>query len=65
MVRFSCWRVFRKCVLPEELVKEFLDVLKIPRCLDLNDSIMVLPMSICKFDAKNIPNAFEHVPDLL
>ena len=25
---------------------------------------MVLSISICKFDAENTPDAFEHVPDL-
>ena len=37
---------------------------KIPKCSDLIDFQMILPISICKFDAKNIPDAFKHVPDL-
>ena len=40
---------------------------KIPKCSDLIDGLMVLPISIWKFDAttyKNTPNAFQHVPDL-
>jgi len=37
---------------------------KIPKCSDLIDFHMILPISICKFDAKHIPDAFKHVPDL-
>jgi len=37
---------------------------KIPKCLDLIDFQMILPIVICKFDAKNTPDAFKHVPDL-
>jgi len=37
---------------------------KIPKCSDLIDFQMILPISICKFDAKNTPDAFKHVPDL-
>jgi len=37
---------------------------KIPKCSDLIDFPMILLISIYKFDAKNTPDAFEHVPDL-
>jgi len=37
---------------------------KIPKCSDLIDFLMILPISICKFDAKHIPDAFKHVPGL-
>jgi len=30
----------------------------------LFDFPMILPISICKFDAKNTPDAFKHAPDL-
>jgi len=36
----------------------------IPKCSDLIDFPMVLPIFICKFDTKDIPDAFKHVPDL-
>jgi len=37
---------------------------KIPKCSDLIDFLMILPISICKFDAKHTPDAFKHVPGL-
>ena len=37
---------------------------KIPKCSDLHDILMILPISICNFDAKTTPDAFKHVPDL-
>jgi len=37
---------------------------KILKCSDLIHFPMVLRISICKLDAKNIPDAFKHVPDL-
>jgi len=36
---------------------------KIPKCSDLIDFLMILPISICKFDAKHTPDAFKHIPD--
>ena len=39
-------------------------IVKIPKCSDLVGYSMVLPISICKFDAANTPDAFKHVPDL-
>jgi len=36
---------------------------EIPTCYDLIDCPMVLHISTYKFDAKNTPIAFEHVPD--
>ena len=33
------------------------------KCSDFIDWPMVLPVSICKFDANNTPDAFKHVPD--
>jgi len=37
---------------------------KRPNCLDIIDGATVLHTSICKFNAKNTPDAFKHVPDL-
>ena len=37
---------------------------KIPKCSDLIDFPMILPISICNFDAKHVPDAFKHVPGL-
>ena len=37
---------------------------KIPKCSDFIDFLMILPISICKFDAKDTPDAFKHVPGL-
>ena len=43
---------FRTCVLPEGLAKELPEIVKIPKCLDLIDCTMVLPISTCEIDAK-------------
>jgi len=37
---------------------------KIPKCSDPIDFPMILPISICKFDAKHFPDVFKHVPGL-
>jgi len=53
-----------KCVLPEGLAKGPPKILKIPKSLDLSDCTMVLPITIGKFDAKDTPCAFKHVPGM-
>ena len=64
MVRFSFWVRFSKKRSPRRARKRTPLNDKIPKCLDLIDCTMVLPISKCKFDAKQIPDAFQHVPDL-
>ena len=54
----------RKCVHPEGLAKELPKMVKILKCLGLIDSAMVITISICKFDANNIPDVFKHITDL-
>jgi len=57
---FGC--VFRKCVLPDRLAREFPHHAKLQTCLDLIDCTLVLLIPTCKFDAQNTPG--EHLPDL-
>ena len=54
---------FQKCVLPEGLAKELLQIMHIPKYSELIDYAMVLLIATCKFDAKNITDVFKHVPD--
>ena len=56
--------LFRKCVLLDGLAKGLRQIVEITTCLDLIDSIMVLPISSCKFDATKKPYALKHVPGL-
>ena len=49
---------------PQGLAKEFPQFVKIHKCLNLIDCTMVLPIFTCKFDVKNTPDAFQHVPDM-
>ncbi len=56
--------IFRIHVSPTWLAQGLPQIVKIPRCLDLIDCTMVLPIATCKFYSKNIPDAFKHVPDL-
>jgi len=57
---------FQKCIFPEWLAKENSQNCKIPKCSNLIDLSMVLPMSICKFvqqtstmHLNTSPNCFE------
>ena len=48
----------------EKAGKIILQTVKILNCSDLVDGNMVLPVCICKFDAKDIPDASKHISDV-
>jgi len=52
----------RNVFCPKGSQKYLLQIVKIPKCLDLIDWTMVLPMPTWNFNAKNIPDASKHVP---
>lgn len=62
MIRFWFWVCFSKMCSPSRAGKEFPQIMKIQKCLDLIDCTRVLPISICTFDSKDTPDAFKHVP---
>jgi len=49
---------------PRRAGKSTPKIVKSPKCSDLIEFPMILPISICKFDATNTPDAFKHVPGL-
>ena len=55
---------FSKMYFPRRALERIPEIIKIPKCSDFVCYNTVLLMSIFKFDAKNTPYAFKHVPDL-
>jgi len=49
---------------PKGLQKKLPKMRKRQKCLNSIDFTIVFNMSTCKFDAKNTPDAFKHVPGL-
>ena len=66
MVRFSFWLGFSKMCSPMFSPKclELHQSVAIQKCWDLTDYTMALPISTCKLDVKNTPDASKRVPDL-
>ena len=63
MVRFS-FRVRVSETYPRRRAgKRIPNIVKIPKSLDLIGYIIVLIIFICKFNVKNTPDSFKHVPD--
>ena len=60
----SFWVCFSKIYVPQKAGKKNTQNCKIPKCSDLVDFRMMLPISICEFDAEHILDAFKHVPSL-
>jgi len=58
------WVRFSKMDFPRRAGKRIPKIVKSQKCSELIDFLMILPIPICKFDAKNTPDAFKHVPDL-
>jgi len=54
--------IFRKHVLREWLAKELHEIVKIPKCLDLCDCTMALPICTSKFVAKTPQMLFNTAP---